>query len=211
MRAAPYLLLVMAACFSPVYQAAAQEPNDITIRGRILGPDNVPLPNQPVVLHRVQAAMGATISDAVTTLDGSFVLSIPVPTDTGAVYFVATRYQGELFIGAPFRAGQEDALHQVIQVGVPGTSATAMLEGGAVPQALGRPLTNRNWLLLVIPLIGVAAVAVYALVPRTRMPRDRAMLIRIAELDERMSAAPVGQRASLLEERTRLAAQLRGG
>jgi hypothetical protein len=80
-----------------------------------------------------------------------------------------------------------------------------------MPQPIGRPLTNRNWLLLIIPLVGVVAVALYALVPRSRIPPDRALLIRIAELDERMSSAPDAQRESLLEERSRLATRLRSG
>ncbi|MGH7463841.1 MAG: hypothetical protein ACREK1_01620 [Longimicrobiales bacterium] len=218
MRAGQLLLIVLPALFAPAYEAAAQQPDGVTIRGRILGPDNAALPDQPVVLHRVQASQGATISESVTNVDGEFELNIPAQTDTTAVYFVATRHEGELYIGAPFRSRDENAQRQIIQVGVPGTSATAILGGtGAplggtgAPQSVGRPLTSRNWLLLIIPLIGVAAVAIYALVPRSRVPPDRALLIRIAELDERMSTAPGGQRESLHHERSRLAAQLRGG
>ncbi|HSK19107.1 MAG TPA: carboxypeptidase-like regulatory domain-containing protein [Longimicrobiales bacterium] len=194
--------------------AAGQEPAT-TVDGRIIGPDNAPLADQNVVLHRVQRQTGETVAEAVTGEDGRFSLQLPAGSDTSAVYFVATRYAGELYIGAPFRTGIQEPGDQTIQVGVPGTSATALLdgEGGASPmvQPVGRPLTNRNWLLLIIPLVGVAAVAVYALIPRSRIPADRAALIRIAELDERMSRAPDAQRESLLEERSRLTAQLRTG
>jgi hypothetical protein len=40
---------------------------------------------------------------------------------------------------------------------------------------------------------------------------NRAMLIRIAEIYERMDSAQPGQRESLIEERTRLVSQVRAG
>ncbi|HSJ30841.1 MAG TPA: carboxypeptidase-like regulatory domain-containing protein [Longimicrobiales bacterium] len=207
-------ILFAVALFCIASGAAGQE-SAATVEGRVVGPDDAPLANQNVVLHRVQRQTGETVAEAVTGEDGRFTLPLPAGSDTAAVYFVATRYAGELYIGAPFRAGIQEPGDQTIQVGVPGTSATALLdaEGGATPMAqpVGRPLTNRNWLLLIIPLVGVAAVALYALIPRSRIPADRAALIRIAELDERMSTAPDAQRESLLEERSRLTAQLRTG
>jgi hypothetical protein len=211
MRAVHTLVLLAFICASTTTPAAAQQAS-ASVSGRIIGPDESALSDQTVVLHRVQGAQGETVATAVTLEDGGFVLEFPLQADPAALYFVATRYEGELYIGAPFRAGEQDPAGQLIQVGVPGTSATAMLEGGgAMPQPIGRPATSRNWLLLVIPLMGVAAVALYALIPRSRVPPDRALLIRIAELDERMGSAPDAQRAALREERLRLAAQLRAG
>ena len=211
MRAGRTLSLVALLWAAIAGDAAAQAAAG-AVAGRILGPDNAPLGGQAVVLHRVQEASGATVSQAVTAGDGRFTLALPTSTDTAAIYFVATRYEGELYIGAPFRAGEQNPAGEVIQVGIPGTSATAMLGGGAtMPQTVGRPLTSRNWLLLVIPLLGVAAVALYALIPRRRLPEDRALLIRIAELDERMSSMTAGERHSLLEERSRLTTQLKAG
>ena len=208
------LLLVCTVLLVPGVPVTAQEPDSVSIRGRILGPSNEPLMNQPVLLHRVQSSQGATIAESLTGADGEFELVTATPTDTSAIYFVATRYEGELYIGPPFRAGDVVGQSQLIQVGVPGTSATALLEGGpaaqAPPQAMGRPLTNRNWLLFLIPLAGVLAVAIYALIPKNHIATDRAMLIRIAELDEKLTTAPDGQRESLLEERSHLATQLRG-
>lgn len=212
MTAGQTLVVVAAACCTFAQPGAAQD-SFLTIRGRVLGPDNAALAGQPVVLHRVQAAAGATVAEAVTTADGVFELRAPVETDSTAIYFVAARYAGELYIGAPFRAGQADAQDQVIQVGVAGTSANELIGNGtvAMPQPLGRAVTSRNWLLLVIPLAGVAAVAIYALIPRGRIPHNRALLIRIAELDEGMESARTEQRAALREERARLATQLRAG
>lgn len=210
MRAGRIPSLIALMCAGTVTVAAAQTAG--TVAGRILGPDDTPLGGQDVVLHRVQEASGTTVAQTVTAADGRFTLDLPPGTDTTAIYFVATRYGGELYIGAPFRAGEQNPDGEIIQVGIPGTSATALLGGGTtMPQTAGRPATSRNWLLLVIPLLGVAAVAVYALIPRGRVPEDRALLIRIAELDERMTSVPDPERSSLVEERSRLTTRLRAG
>jgi hypothetical protein len=192
--------------------AAAQQ-QEIMVAGSVVGPDGGPMASQRVVLHRVDASGGATIAEAESAADGTFVMSAPVGADTSAVYFVAARYDGELYIGAPFRGDDASAADQLLQVGVPGMSATQLLEGtqggfgGGVP--MGRPATTRNWLLLIIPLVGVVGVALFMLVPRQRIPQDRQLLIRVAELDERMVTAPQAQRESLLVERAQLMAQLR--
>jgi hypothetical protein len=209
----PSRTLLLAALMAALPIAASAQTPSASVQGRIVGPDNAAVAGQDVVLHRVSNATGETIATTVTAEDGSFVLEYPLAADTSALYFVAARYEGELYIGPPFRAGERTPAGQLIQVGVPGTSATAMFEdgGSAMARPAGRPVTSRNWLLLVIPLVGVAAVGIYALVPRSRIAPERALLIRIAELDERMTSAPAAQRESLLEERTRLTAQLRGG
>jgi hypothetical protein len=205
-------LLLLLALFLPAHGSVRAQSADVTVRGRIVGPDNAALAGQHVVLHRVKNAEGATIAETTTARDGSFALSAPADTDTSAIFFVAARFEGELYIGPPFRPSA-DVGDQIIQVGVPGTSASALLGGpsSAAPSTVGRPLTSRNWLLLLIPLLGAAAVAIYALVPRGRMPEDRALLIRVAELDERLLNAPGPQRETLLGERTRLITRLRAG
>jgi hypothetical protein len=192
--------------------SGAVQAQDITVRGRVLGPDGAPLADQRVVLHRVDASGGATIAESRSAADGSFELSAAAEADTSAVLFVAARYDEELYIGPPFRAADALAMDQQIQVGVPAMSATALMEGEPVPlPRSGRPATTSSWLLLLIPLLGVIGVAVYALVPRTAIPADRARLIRVAELDERLQGAPDAQRITLLEERRRLIAELRAG
>jgi hypothetical protein len=190
----------------------ATHAQDVTVRGRVLGPDNAPLADQRVVLHRVDGAGGATIAEVRSGADGAFELTATVPPDTGAVYFVAARYDEELYIGPPFRPTEGGADEQVIQVGVPSMSATAMMEEGQGPMLPPRrQQQSRTWLLLVIPLVGILGVAAYALIPRNSIPQDRALLIRVAELDERMATAPDAQRESLLREREQLVAQLRAG
>jgi hypothetical protein len=186
---------------------------EITVRGRVIGPDNAPLADQRVVLHRVDASGGATIAETRSAEDGFFTLSATAEPDTSAVLFVAARYDDELYIGPPFRAGDMTAMDQQIQVGVPSMSATAMLEGGdALPMPRRRPPQGLpTWLLVVIPLLGVVGVAAWALLPRSHVPAERALLIRVAELDERMDSATDAQRAAMRDERRRLIAQLREG
>ncbi|HEX6134824.1 MAG TPA: carboxypeptidase-like regulatory domain-containing protein [Longimicrobiales bacterium] len=191
--------------------AGAPAQDDGAVRGQIFDAGNAPLAGQRVVLHRVRNAEGATVAETVTGDAGEFEMRLPADPDTSAIYFVATSFDGELYIGAPFRAGA-DVPPQIVQVGVPGTSASALLGGGMTqPGAVAVPPTSRSWLLFAIPLLGIAAVVIYMLVPRGRMPAERALLIRVAELDERMQHAPAGQRESLRQERTRLMTLLRAG
>ncbi|HUF51694.1 MAG TPA: hypothetical protein VMN60_12785 [Longimicrobiales bacterium] len=208
---APHCLRLLALAGLLLMPAAAHA-QELTVRGRVLGPDDNPLAAQRVVLHRVDAAGGATIAEDTSAADGTFELRAAASIDTAAVYFLASRFNGELYIGPPFKPEQQSMMEQLIQVGVPGTSADQLMrgeEGGAIP--VGRPATSRSWLLLLIPLLGVAAVALYMLVPRTRISAERTVLMRVAELDERMATATAAQRASLRDERARLLAMLRGG
>jgi hypothetical protein len=190
---------------------AAHAQQDLVVRGRILGPDNAPLGEQRVVLHRVDAAGGATIAETMSGADGSYVLrAASAVDDATALLFVAARYDGELYIGPPFRAADPLAAEQDIRVGVPELSASALMEqDGGLPMPSRGTEKGRTWLLILIPLVGAAGVLVYALRPKARIPADRALFIRIAELDERMDDAPDAQRASMQQERRRLLAELR--
>lgn len=185
---------------------------DVAVRGTLTGPDGAPLPNERVLLHRVDRTGGATIAETTSATDGAFVLSAPATADTAAVYFVAARYQGELYIGEMFRAVGNDTLVQPLQVGVAATSASALMnEATQPPPPPGRPATSTSWLLLLLPLLGIGAALIYMLVPRPRIAPDRALLIRIAEIDERIEAAPPGQRDAMRAERANLIEQLRAG
>ncbi|HSJ07639.1 MAG TPA: hypothetical protein VK936_13120 [Longimicrobiales bacterium] len=208
-RLVPAILIVVAGC---LLGADAVHAQDLPVRGRVIGPDNTGVPDQRVVLHRVDGGGGATVAEAISGPDGGFDLIAPATADTTGVYFVAARYDGELYIGPPFRPADAATLDHVIQVGIPSMSATSMLADdgtGALP--MPRPAPSRNWLLLIIPAVGIVGVIVYALFPRRSIPADRHLLIRVAELDERMEAATEAQREVLLEERHRLIAQIREG
>lgn len=204
------MLVRLAAVLALLAGAEAVQAQDITVRGRVLGPDNAGLAGQRVVLHRVDQAGGATIAEATSGENGTFELRAQATTDTSGVYFVAARYDEELYIGPPFRPTEEPGAEQIIQVGIPSMSATAMMgEGGGMGMGMPPQQQSRNWLLILVPLIGVAGVIVYALLSRNRIPEERRLLIRVAELDERLETAPAGQRESLLAEREELMAQLR--
>lgn len=208
MRLSLFTLLVMGL----MHTGAAAQQADVSAAGRVLGPDGTPLPGQDVVLHRVDAAGGATIAETVSDADGAFSMTAAATADTSAVFFVAARHAGELYIGPPFKPGMPGTMDQQIQVGVPGMSASAMLaqDGGtALPPTGTRPVTSRTWLLLLVPLLGVAAVALSVIIPRRRIPEDRALLIRVARLDETAATAPPAHREQLLAERARLMTQLR--
>src|SRR5690606_19302509 len=70
--------------------------------------------------------------------DGRFLLVSQDTADVpGATYFVASRYRGELYIGAPFQPPLPDGVDYTVQVGVPGTSASALL--GAASEPAARP------------------------------------------------------------------------
>ncbi|HSJ23068.1 MAG TPA: hypothetical protein VK929_00190 [Longimicrobiales bacterium] len=206
-------LSVLAAVVAGLLWASPALAQELVVRGQVFGPDATPMAEQRVVLHRVNAEGGATIAETVSGADGRFELLAEAEADTAAVLFVAARYDGELYIGPPFRAGDEAAVDQLIQVGLPELSASAMMadDGGFAMPMPRRQDQTRTWVLILIPLLGVAGVVIYALIPKGRIPGDRARLIRIAELDERMDTAPDAQRASMLEERQRLVAELRQG
>lgn len=206
------LLLIALLMTGLLHTTAAAQLPDVSAAGRVLGPDGTPLPGQDVVLHRVDAAGGATIAETVSGADGTFAMTAAATADTSAVFFVAARHAGELYIGPPFKPGMPGTMDQQIQVGVPGMSASAMLaqDGGTtLPPTGPRPVTSRTWLLLLVPLFGVAAVALSILIPRRRIPEDRALLIRVARLDESAAMAPSADREQLLLERAQLMTQLR--
>lgn len=205
-------LVALVLCLFASASALAQTP-DLVIHGRVVGADNAGVAGQRVVLHRVDASGGATIAETVSGEDGRFELRTPATADTTGVYFVAARYDEELYIGPPFRPTDPLAAEQVIQVGIPSMSATSLLAddgAGAMPVGRGPP-QSRAWLLLIVPLLGVTGVVIYMVSSGRRIPRYRALLIQVAELDERMSTASAAQRASLQDERLRLMARLRDG
>lgn len=187
-----------------------------TLTGRVIGADGKPVKDQAVLLHRVQGNSGATIAQATTEADGRFTIKSDSVSTPDAVFFLATRWEGELYIGEAFRAPFATA-EQVLQVGVPGTSASALLGDGTqggprAPAATmppgstgGAPATGSKWLLFAVPAIALLGVAAYfALRSRVAISPRRRLLRQIAELDLEQGSAPDAayhvRRAELLEE-----------
>jgi hypothetical protein len=204
-RRALILLAVMAGTLA----ASGVNAQELVIRGRVVGPDNAGIAEQRVVLHRVDESGGFTIAETLSGEGGAFELRAAATTDTTGVYFVAARYDDELYIGPPFRPGDSMAADQVIQVGIPAMSATAMMNDSPLGPMPAQQDTSRTWLLVIVPLVGVLGVAAYALIPRTSIPDDRALLIRVAEIDEEMETSSGDDLEELREERDDLMAQLR--
>lgn len=202
---------VLRASAPPLLRSSAlQEQDQLIVAGRVVGPDGAPLADQAMMLHRVDQSGGSTIAETMSGGDGAFTMSAPLSTDSSAVYFVAARYTGELYIGSPFRQDEPARSAQLIQVGNPATSAAALMNpDGATRPVVERPATGRSWLLLIVPLVGAASVGLYILSGRSRIPPERSLLLRVAELDERMTSAPRAQQESLLQERTEIMARLR--
>jgi hypothetical protein len=159
----------------------------------------------------VDESGGFTIAETVSGDGGAFELRAQATMDTTGVYFVAARYDDELYIGPPFRPGDPLAADQVIQVGIPSMSATAMMGDAPIGPMPARQDTSRTWLLLIVPLVGILGVAAYALIPRKSIPEDRSLLIRVAEIDEEMETAAGVDLEELREERAEIMAQLREG
>lgn len=163
------------------------------VRGRVLGPDGTPLPDTRVVLHRVVGMGGATIAEAQSDAAGRFTIAADSAPDPAAVYFLAARYEGELYIGEAFQAPFADVEH-ILSVGVPGTSASALIGEGdaaALPQSApatrmpgSAPATRTRWLLFAIPAIMLLGVVAYFLLrSRASVPARRRLLADIAALD----------------------------
>lgn len=180
--------LMLGGCLALGLPAAAQQTDTISLDGRVLGPGGEPLAGQVVVLHRVAEGSGATIAADTSGSDGGFTLAAggfsPSPD---ATYFVAARYEGELYIGAPFRPPLPPDVDYAVQVGVPGTSATALMGAASEPRSTApqpeEPFPYRLWILLIIPLLVIALAAGY-LLTRQRASDRRRTLLEIAELDE---------------------------
>jgi 5-hydroxyisourate hydrolase-like protein (transthyretin family) len=192
---------------------SAQAPG--TVRGVLVNAAGQPVAGERVVLHRVVGSTGANIAETRSGADGRFVVPVDSADDAEAVYFLAARWEGELYISEAFRAPLDTAEHR-LQVGVPGTSASALIDGSATgampagppPQAApGSPATPTNWMLLLIPSIALVGVALYfVLRGRTQTSPRRRLLAEVAALDL-AQAGDVSE--EYRAERTRLLEQLR--
>lgn len=161
------------------------------LAGRVTGPEGEPVAGQTVVLHRVSGGVGATVAEAITDAQGSFALRFDAPgLDGDAAYFVAARWQGELYLGPPFRTPIDSSAGYTLQVGVPGTSASVLL--GTTPSTAAAATRSepaeafpyRTWLLLIIPLLVMALAAGYLLTRGRGLVRRRKLLVEIARLDD---------------------------
>ena len=184
------LALCSLAAMQVLCAAAAYSQN--TIAGRALDNSNQPLPNLEVLLHRVTEAGGSTVGLDTTDTSGAFTLVAPAETDTSAIYFVAAKHMGELYMGEMLRLPFPQEQEYVVSL----TDPVRMTEPAAAPPP---PAEQDRRAGLVVILAGaalVAAVLLFAL--RRRVPTHRRLLVELANLDDDdTSPATVRRRAHI--------------
>lgn len=191
------LLAFLATGHALAVPTAAQE-----IAGVAMDSAGRPLTGVPVALHRVGGGLGgATVASATTGDEGRFRFEIEAVDS--AVYFVAMRHDGLMYIGPMARGGVERVTDYVIQAapeteagavasalsGVPPAPMTAPVGApgrpGQTPDAVG---TGAAWLVAILALV-VAAIFL-ATAPGYRTRRRRELVIELARLENRLAAEP---------------------
>lgn len=186
------------------------------LTGVALGPDGAPLPNVPVVLHRVGGGGGAFVGTDTTSREGGFRFALE-PGDS-AIFFAALRYDGRVYIGPTVPAGGEPVSDYVLRV-EPGSEAGAVANalGGSAPPAAGaRPVEQTGagdsdaGAFILIGLLAVSTVAAFLFAaPRYRHRRTRDAVIHLAATENALAGAEdLEERARLETTRDRLRKQL---
>ncbi len=190
-RVACYALALLACAIG----TAAQE--SLTLRGKVWA-GNGPVAGQPVALHRVTAAGGQTISADTTAEDGSFSLTLDTLNAEG-VNFVATRYQGKLYIGDTFRG--ELPVEYMLPVGPGATPLDFGPAATSTPVAPARQSQTAGFIIILGAVIAlIALIGLIALGARRRAPPLRQLLVEIADLDNRHEVVPIPLYAQQREE-----------
>jgi hypothetical protein len=180
---------------------------DVTLRGRAVDPAGIPMAGIEVLLHRVAGGSGASVAVDTTDAAGVFALTTSDQAADSAVYFAASRQDGNLYIGpfvrAPFDGG---ASYSLVVGGQPFSMGTPPTADPAVPAATP-PSRPRSWLFALAPLVALIAVAGIAARRAVRPSTERSMLIRLAVLDEEadgseMDAATRRERERIIERLT---------
>lgn len=180
---------------------AAQDGVAVGLRGRVIDSEGRPVPGTVVAAHRVTDQGGAEVARATTGEDGGFIL--PIETTVDGIYFIATRYEGALYMGATFRDLGEVTGEYVIAVG-----RNPVALGGPAVMPGPPPEPAPAWpILLVLGIVGVGAV----LLPLRGKGRGtlaaRSLLLELAELEERRATGIGG--ADVSTEGEALRARLR--
>ncbi len=205
--------------------AQATPTGAFALQGAVVDPAGKPVPEQKLTLHRVASdGSGAMVDSATSDARGHFTVHVPAERDTSAVYFVATRWQGQLYIGSPFKPPVPAGAAYSVVVGVnpvnmgpvaggaggEGGSAAAGAPGQAAPASSDSSTAARWFLAVILALVALGAIA-YALLAAARereRERRRELLARIAALDERADRAAGEEAARLERQRAELLAEL---
>jgi hypothetical protein len=170
------------------------------MRGQVLA-GSQPVPNQPVSLHRVTETGGSTLATDTTDAIGNFQLTFD-GSESG-VRFVATRYEGKLYIGDTFREGAPT--EYLLRVG-PGATPIELGAGAQANTPAAPPAPSNRAGIFVLIVSGVMLSGVFLLAARQRGSPARKLLVEIADLDNRHDESPVNGYA---QERAELLRRLR--
>lgn len=171
------LLLILSA------RGTAQEP----LRGRVTAGDQ-PVANQVVTLHRVSdSGMGGTVDEDTTDANGRFEVTVGEP-DTSAVYFVATVYEGELYIGDTFARNYAGDYSLAVGPGAVPIRLDPAGSDDSVEELRTREDTIAGIAVILVGLLSVAGIV--WLFVRPKPSPVRPMLIEVARLDEEYEQHP---------------------
>jgi len=189
--AAPALAGVVVILHSFVSPLAAQD----VVRGRVADAADNPIPGVVVLLHAITEAGGSEIDRDTADAGGGFELSFDF--QSGPLYFVATRVEGQIFMADPFRALPDEAIVLRAGPGVEPLSLDALAASPTDPAAAA-PADERaheGWWVAAIAAVIVGAVSWLVQRTRGRAPRARELLLEIARLDEAHAASPGSEEA----------------
>jgi len=157
--------------------------------GRVVDAEGRAVAGQTVSVHRVSQSGGEEVARATADAEGRFELEFD--TDAAGTYFVATRYQGGLYVGPMFRDLSEAPPDYVLVVG---RDPIAIGAGPAVSST--PPPRPAAWpLVLAIGVVG-AGVVLFPVAARRNRPRAvRTLLHELAILEERRAEGRVADEA----------------
>jgi len=180
-----FALLILAVAALPA-TLAAQGPR---LQGEVIDQSGAPVGGVAVSVHRVTEAGGAEVGRAVTDAEGRFTIELDAAPADG-VYFAATRFEGNLYMGEVFRGLSEVPAEYRIVIGSGG------IAGGPAVTPPPPPSTGRGiGVLLIFAAAGVAAVSIPFLRSRRDPRAARGILAEIAVLDEEFASRPESARA----------------
>lgn len=154
------------------------------LRGQVTDPAGLPVAGITVSLHRVSEGGGAEVGRALSDAEGRFEIELD-PDLADGIYFAATRFDGTLYMGEPFRTVAEAPSDYRVVIGSGGVAGGPAVQAGeqpTEPQGLG--------VVLIFVALGVAAVGIPLWRSRRGPHAVRGVLVELAELDEHFAAQP---------------------
>ena len=174
------------------------------INGRVVDPQNNPVPDLQVLLHAVNESRGMDVDTDTTAADGTFSVSAGV-TAEDAVYFVAVMWNGQLYMGdllrAPFPLEQE----YVVRVGVNPVDVSAEAAETQITPEEAEQNRSRGAIVIVVAGAVIAGLLGYGL--RRRPAAQRRWLVELARLEDDLSTTP--DSPDLQKRRAELRARLK--